>query len=184
LVISSINNGTPSLLWTICYRTSSGNVLPLAKRGKLPKDEVAAIRAGTGKYDMASDVVALVHLYRREAKAIAGFHPFTEAEFTPVLASAMWLLENLTPHGARANKPAPASSADDDFDRLWTMLDDLYGGLRVAGYYLFRDDFDRKTPHLGSRVVKLWRSCRPRALLPRSRPSLLVRLDSSAGANG
>jgi hypothetical protein len=79
----------------------------LATRGKLDKDQVAAIREGSGKSDMAADVVALVHLYRSRAADVAGKHPFTEEDFEKALIAAEWLLNHLTPEGARAPKAIP-----------------------------------------------------------------------------
>lgn len=69
----------------------------LAKKGLLPKDAVAAIRAGTGKIDMADDGVALVDLFEKNAAAIAGKHPFTPADLEELRAASEWLLDRLAP---------------------------------------------------------------------------------------
>lgn len=42
----------------------------------LPRERVAAVRAGTGKLDMAQDFVALPGLFNEFAEGLAGKHPF------------------------------------------------------------------------------------------------------------
>ncbi len=124
----------------------------LAARGLLPRDKVAEIRAGNGKLDMASDVVALVAMYREHADKVNGAHPFTEAEFATVLPSAEWLLDHLTPTGARPGKPADKAEQQDTLDRLWTLLTRVQAQFRQAGFWLFGDDLEQYTPKLQSRI--------------------------------
>ena len=124
----------------------------LAAKKLLPADEVAAIRAGSGKYDMASDGVALVRVYGEHAAAVRGRHPFTNEEFETLRVASEWLLDNLTPDGARRPVERTRGDAADMRDRLWTLLLRRHSDLRAIGYYFHRDDLEEFTPKLQSRV--------------------------------
>ncbi|MGK4002381.1 hypothetical protein WMF31_07150 [Sorangium sp. So ce1036] len=126
----------------------------LARRGLLPRDVVAEIRAGSGKYDMASDGMALAHLYDEHAEALRGKHPFTREEFDLLREASEWLLDNLTPDGARRPAAKQRGEAEAMRDRLWTLLVRRHAHLRKIGYYFFGDAFEDVTPKLQSRVVK------------------------------
>ncbi|WP_437775099.1 hypothetical protein [Sorangium sp. So ce1097] len=126
----------------------------LARRGLLPRDVVAEIRAGSGKYDMASDGMALAHLYDEHADALRGKHPFTREELDQLREASEWLLDNLTPDGARRPAAKQRGEAEAMRDRLWTLLVRRHADLRKIGYYLDGDAFEDVTPKLQSRVVK------------------------------
>ncbi len=124
----------------------------LAGKGHLPEAEVAKIRAGTGKFDQASDGVALVLLFSRNEAKVSGKHSFTAEDFTTLREASEWLMDRLTPAGA---KKAPAARRDEEDlrDRFWTLLVERHPELRVMGYVLFQEDFDAKVPRLQSRVA-------------------------------
>jgi hypothetical protein len=124
----------------------------LAAKKLLPADEVAAIRAGSGKYDMASDGVALVRVYGEHADAVRGRHPFTSDEFERLRVASEWLLDNITPDGARRPVQRTRGDAAEMRDRLWTLLLRRYSDLRAIGYYFHRDEFEEFTPKLQSRL--------------------------------
>ncbi|WP_437932177.1 hypothetical protein WMF37_24005 [Sorangium sp. So ce291] len=124
----------------------------LAKRGLLPKDVVAEIRAGTGKYDLASDGMALAHLYEEHADALRGKHPFTQEELDQLREASEWLLDTLTPDGARRPAAKQRGEAENVRDRLWTLLVRRYADLRKIAYYFHGDAFEEVTPKLQSRL--------------------------------
>ncbi|KYF68388.1 hypothetical protein [Sorangium cellulosum] len=124
----------------------------LAKRGLLPKDVVAEIRAGSGKYDLASDGMALAHLYEEHADALRGKHPFTREEFEQLREASEWLLDTLTPEGARRPATRQRGEAEKMRDRLWTLLVRRHADLRKIAYYFHGDAFEDVTPKLMSRV--------------------------------
>ncbi|WP_437994214.1 hypothetical protein [Sorangium sp. So ce145] len=124
----------------------------LAKRGLLPKDVVAEIRAGSGKYDLASDGMALAHLYEEHAVALRGKHPFSQEELDQLREASEWLLDTLTPEGARRPAAKQRGEAETMRDRLWTLLVRRYADLRKIGYYFHGDAFEEVTPKLLSRV--------------------------------
>ncbi|WP_437799077.1 hypothetical protein [Sorangium sp. So ce693] len=124
-----------------------------ARRGLLDKDRVAQIRSGTGKYDMARDGMELAALFMRHASALKGLHPFTREEIEKLGRTSEWLLENLTPAGARVEvKKKERSSAEDARDRLWTLIVQRHLHLRRIGYYFHGDDFEQITPRLLARA--------------------------------
>ncbi|WP_437971846.1 hypothetical protein WMF04_22245 [Sorangium sp. So ce260] len=126
----------------------------LAKRGLLPKDVVAEIRAGSGKYDLASDGMALAHLYEEHADALRGKHPFTQEELDQLREASEWLLDTLTPDGARRSVARQRSEAETMRDRLWTLLVRRYADLRKIAYYFHGDAFEDVTPKLQSRLSR------------------------------
>jgi hypothetical protein len=124
----------------------------LAGKGHLPADEVAKIRAGTGTYDQASDGVALALLFSRHEKNVAGKHPFPAEDFTKLREASEWLLDRLTPAGAK--KPPQGKREDEDLrDRFWTLIVERHPELRVMGYVLFQEAFDDRVPRLQSRLA-------------------------------
>ena len=125
----------------------------LAQRGVLDKDRVAQIRANSGKLDMAKDGVDLVELYAEKAAELKGLHPFTQAEFDKLGEKSEWLLEHLTPDGAR-KEARRRSAVEDERDRFWTLVVQRHPSLRAAGYYFHGDAFDADTPKLLSRVTQ------------------------------
>lgn len=125
----------------------------LAQRGVLDKDRVAKIRANSGKLDQAKDGVDLVELYAEKAAALKGLHPFTQEEFDRFGKKSEWLLDNLTPDGAR-KEARKRSDAENERDRFWTLVVQWHPLLRAAGYYFHGDDFEAYTPKLLSRVAQ------------------------------
>lgn len=126
----------------------------LAGRGLLDRKVVAAIRAGSGKYDMAEDGVALAMVFTENAKALKGLHPFTEEEIEKLRERSEWLLENLTPAGARAEpKKRGPSPAEDAKNRLWTLIVQRHPWLLKISYYFHGDDFESFTPRLQARAA-------------------------------
>jgi hypothetical protein len=123
----------------------------LANRGKFDKHVVAQIRKGHGKYDMAKDGIDLAGLYTEHAASIAGLHPFTQVEIDALRHDSEWLLEHVTPGGAR--KELVEKSLETVVrDRLWTMMTKRHEYLRKIGFYMYGDDFDNYIPKLLSRV--------------------------------
>lgn len=124
-----------------------------ARRGLLDKERVAQIRAGSGKYDTARDGMELAALFLRHEDALKGLHPFTREEIEKLGRTSEWLLETLTPSGARAeSKRREKGPAEDARDRLWTLIVQRYAHVRKIGYYFHGEDFERITPRLLSRV--------------------------------
>ncbi|WP_437947528.1 hypothetical protein WME98_43330 [Sorangium sp. So ce296] len=124
-----------------------------ARRGLLDRERVAQIRAGSGKYDTARDGMELAALFTARAEALKGLHPFTREEIEKLGRTSEWLLENLTPTGARAEaKKREKGPAEDARDRLWTLIVQRYAHVRRIGYYFHGDDFEQITPRLLSRA--------------------------------
>ncbi|KYF74141.1 hypothetical protein BE17_23165 [Sorangium cellulosum] len=124
-----------------------------ARRGLLDRERVAQIRAGSGKYDTARDGMELAALFTAHADALKGLHPFMREEIEKLGRTSEWLLENLTPAGARAEaKRREKGPAEDARDRLWTLIVQRYAHVRKVGYYFHGDDFEHVTPRLLSRA--------------------------------
>jgi len=68
--------------------------------GLLPRERVAAIRAGTGKLDKAQDFVALPGLFAEYASKLAGKHPFPIDKLDLLSVLGGTLMQNLRPNNA------------------------------------------------------------------------------------
>lgn len=113
--------------------------------------KVADTVAGSGMYNHAQDGVVLASMFREHHEAIAGKHPFTDAHITAMEQVGAWIMENVTPSGAKVPRRATATMRD----RLWTLLRRRHAELRKAGIELFgEDDVDGYVPKLGARVVE------------------------------
>ncbi|MFS8071389.1 MAG: hypothetical protein ACMG6S_33885, partial [Byssovorax sp.] len=64
-----------------------------------------------------------------------------------------WLLDNLTPDGAR-KETKKRTALEDERDRFWTLVLQRHPSLRTVGYYFHGDDFESYTPKLLSRVTQ------------------------------
>lgn len=75
--------------------------------GLLPAERVEKIRAGSGPYDTARDLVDLVGLYREFAEVLGGEPPFTEAWFaeTETVVRGSWPTSPRP--GRRRSPPTP-----------------------------------------------------------------------------
>jgi hypothetical protein len=119
--------------------------------GLIPEARVAQIRAGKGLFDAAQDGVALADLYGAYRSQIAGKHPFTEAQVARTAELGHALMKLVTPDGARTTVAVAAVKAQDERDRIYSLLLLRHGELRKAGFYLFGEAVDEKVPTLGAR---------------------------------
>jgi len=126
----------------------------LAKDGVplLPPEIVASIAEGNGQYNHAQDGVRLASLFRQYGPAIADKHPFSPAWLDAMEAHGAWIMDHITPTGARVRKNAPPEMTRTR-DRLWTLLRLRHTELRKAGIELFGEDgVDAEVPRLGTRA--------------------------------
>ncbi|XYI02963.1 hypothetical protein ACMHYB_25695 [Sorangium sp. So ce1128] len=80
-------------------------------------------------------------------------NPRLREEIEKLRRTSEWLLENLTPAGARVEvKKKDKTAAEDARDQLWTLLLRRHPALRKVGYYFHGDDFESVTPRLLSRA--------------------------------
>jgi hypothetical protein len=79
--------------------------------GLLPRERVAAVRAGKGKLDMAQDFVALPGLFAEFGEALAGKHPFPAGAVARLGELGGALVQTIRPGQAAAVKVARAEEA-------------------------------------------------------------------------
>jgi len=124
-----------------------------ADLGLVPKDRVKNIRAERGPIDEARDGVAIVACFHDNAKHLVNKHPFTNEALAKLAEDGNWLLKQLLPTGATAEKGA--TSPDTLVrDQLWTEVVRRYDLLYQAGMAVWgRRGVDAHIPALQSRVV-------------------------------
>ncbi len=100
---------------------------------------------------MAKDGLDLAGLSAEHTAAIVGLHPFSAADIDALRHDSEWLLEHLTPNGARKEhlERSPEALVR---DRLWTMILPRHEDLRKIGFYSYGDEFELYVPKLLSRV--------------------------------
>lgn len=119
--------------------------------GLASPDRVRSIRADKGPVDEASDAIAIVALFRENAAAWNGKHPFDDVFLQKLADDGNWLLAELVPKGA---KPEKAARSDESLtrDRLWTELNRRYDDLYKAGVEVWgRRGVDAHIPSLFAR---------------------------------
>jgi hypothetical protein len=126
----------------------------LAETGVVPQHEVDDIASGRGARDAAEDCVALAELFRKHASAISGKHPVTPAQIDEAAAAGSWLLANMRPMNAPAEKGGPKPAAVDARDRLGTLLVQRHAELRKVAHYFYGESYEDVAPALQSRSVK------------------------------
>ena len=118
----------------------------------LKPELVDSIVEGNGVYNHGQDGVRAAALLRDHAAALAGKHPFTDAQLDAMHAHGAWIMEHVSPAGARVRKQPPLE-ASRTRDRLWTLLKLRYTELRKVGIELFGEDgVDAHVPRLGTRA--------------------------------
>ncbi|MBI5513672.1 MAG: hypothetical protein HY909_07875 [Deltaproteobacteria bacterium] len=125
----------------------------LAKRGRLDPAVVAAIREGTGSFDMAKDGLDLARLFEANWGALQGTHPFTREEMTTMRREAEWLLDHLTQGKSRRQRDPAEEEARDLRDRLYTLVAERYEWLRRIAFYFHGDESMARVPRLASLAI-------------------------------
>ncbi|MEP7119675.1 MAG: hypothetical protein ABJE95_02150 [Byssovorax sp.] len=96
----------------------------------LPRERVAAVRAGTGKLDKAEDFVAIPGLLAEFESALAGKHPFPAATIDLLATLGGTLVKQLRPGNAIA-EVAKRTKESILRDQLASMVVDRYDHLQV-----------------------------------------------------
>ncbi len=120
--------------------------------GLLPRERVAAVRAGKGKLDSAQDFVALPGLFAEFAAALAGKHPFPEAKLDLLSTLGGALVQNIRP--GRAITEVPKRTVEAILrDQFAQVVADRYDHLQVlATVALGKRKADELLPALRSAV--------------------------------
>lgn len=100
--------------------------------GLLPRERVAAVRAGTGKLDQAQDFVAAPGLFTEFAAVLEGKHPFPPDALDRLATLGGTLVKQIRPGNAMAEvaKRSPESILRDQFAAL---VIERYDRLEVLG---------------------------------------------------
>jgi hypothetical protein len=104
--------------------------------GLVDGGQVAAIRKGNGKLDVARDAVAIAGLFADNAPALDGKHPFTAEHLATLGETGAWLVDRLKPGGAVRDAKL-RSPTELTKDRLAKLLEDDYGELQQAAAALW-----------------------------------------------
>lgn len=124
-----------------------------AELGLVSADKVRSIRADRGPVDEANDAVAIVALFRENDASWKNKHPFSPAFLQKLAADGQWLLGQLVPKGATAEKAGPSADVLAR-NRLWTELNRRYDELYKAGVEVWgRRKVDLHLPTLLTRIV-------------------------------
>jgi hypothetical protein len=128
----------------------------LAESGEIPEADVAPIRPGRGKVDMANDCVALAAVFRKHAKVIAGKTAITVADIAEADEVGSRLQTLLRTKGTPPdNRPAPALAAAVDVrNRFWTLVDRRHEDMWKIGAWLWGRAVDEHVPPLQSRTFE------------------------------
>ena len=122
-------------------------------RKLVPATRVDVLREGPGIVRHALQGIGLHALFTEFSAAIEHKHPFTAEEINAVSERGLWLLDHVTPTGARDEAPEEDESRDLR-NRFWTLLTERHALLRRIGYNLFaEDEVDMRIPSLKARVV-------------------------------
>lgn len=120
--------------------------------GLLPRERVAAVRAGQGKLDKAQDFVALPGLFAEFGAALAGKHPFPADKLDLMATLGGALVQQVRP--ARAITEAPKRTVESILrDQLAALVTERYDHLQVlAAVALGKRKADELLPALRSAV--------------------------------
>ncbi len=118
--------------------------------GLVPRERVAAVRAGKGKLDMAQDFVALPGLFAEFRQPLEGKHPFPEDRIDLLEQLGGALVQEVRPGGAKVD--VPKRSAESILrDQFAALVTERYDRLQVlAAVALGKRRADELLPALRS----------------------------------
>jgi hypothetical protein len=120
--------------------------------GLLPRERVAAVRAGSGKLDQAQDFVSLPGLFAEFGPALEGKHPFPADTVDRLATLGGTLVQNVKP-GNAITQVAKRSSESILRDQLASLVADRYDRLQVlAAVALGKRKADELLPALRASV--------------------------------
>jgi hypothetical protein len=120
--------------------------------GLLPRERVAAVRAGTGRLDKAQDFVALAGLFAEFSGPLAGKHPFSAESIERLSALGGELVQQLKP--GNAIQTTRRTSEALLRDRFAFLVSERYDHLQVlAAVALGKRKADELLPALRSAVA-------------------------------
>jgi len=127
----------------------------LVESGVVDDDDVAPIRPGRGKVDMANDCVALAAVFRKHAKGTAGKTAITAADIAEADEVGSKLQTLLKTKGTPTDtRPAPAlAAAVDARGRFWTLVEQRHEMTWRIGAWLWGRAVDEHVPPLQSRTA-------------------------------
>jgi hypothetical protein len=121
--------------------------------GTFPAERVDKLAAGGGMFKHALSVIGLHALFHEHREEIAQKHPFSDAMLNAAADHGLWLIEHVTPTGARTEEPEESDTRDLR-NRFWTLITERHALLRRIGYQLFPEAMiDAKVPALQSRLA-------------------------------
>ncbi|WP_437616217.1 hypothetical protein WMF20_20845 [Sorangium sp. So ce834] len=121
--------------------------------GLLPRERVAAVRAGAGKLDKARDFVALPGLFAEFAGALAGKHPFPADKLDLLATLGGALVQQVRPGNALAAVPKRTGESILR-DQLAALVAERYDHLQVlAAVALGKRKADELLPALRAAVA-------------------------------
>ncbi len=120
--------------------------------GLLPRERVAAVRAGSGRLDKAQDFVALAGLFAEFAEPLAGKHPFPAESIERLSALGGALVQQLKPGNViQTTRRTPEALLR---DRFAFLVSERYDHLQVlAAVALGKRKADELLPALRSAVA-------------------------------
>jgi len=124
--------------------------------------DVAHIRKGRGSLDAAKDLVNLVALFRKHAKALAGKTPVTAAHLERAAELGTQLQTMIVPRGGgRARKGAAGDAAAADRDALFALMKQRHVLLwRLGAWLAGPDGIEQAVPSLQARYRPISRAKR------------------------
>ncbi|WP_437338945.1 hypothetical protein [Sorangium sp. So ce394] len=121
--------------------------------GLLPRERVAAVRAGSGKLDKARDFVALPGLFAEFSGALAGKHPFPADKLDLLATLGGALVQQVRPGNAAAAVPKRTGESILR-DQLAALVAERYDHLQVlAAVALGKRKADELLPALRAAVA-------------------------------
>lgn len=131
-----------------------GKLLPalasLAASGLVPQETYERIARGRGTRDVAEDCVAAAQVFRDGGAALDGKHPVTAEQIERAALVGSWLLQQLRPAEARAEK-APKPEAVEIRNQMATLLSERYAKLQAVAHYFEGDAWLEAVPPLMTR---------------------------------
>jgi hypothetical protein len=118
-------------------------------RLKVVKPEVyEAIARGSGSPDVAEDAVAIAEVLEAVTPAERAKGMMTDEEIALMRELGEWLLDHLTPAGARKDAAPVASAETRDRDAMAALLRERYQTLRGVAYVFHSEAMDEFVPPL------------------------------------
>lgn len=124
------------------------SLIPVARKGLIPQEELNEIMAGTGVADALEDIMAMLLIFDERWSLLKNKTPVEQSDLQEARDIVETMYPRVRPDGGLEPEPMDVAEIIEYRDRIWTLLLRDHKEAIVAGTYLSRDKESVEIPPL------------------------------------